>query len=290
LGDQAAATSFFAGYRQHYGALVLGAEADFEVNSTSWSHAGNRNFGVDRGNALSASVVTGLQTESGNLFYGRFGIVSAAFDSSYQRGTEPAVLDDSRKTGLLIGVGAEVPLGKGLSGRMEYQLRAYDDYAHRIAVGTATPDNFANVESAVRFGLVYDFAPGATAANPPWPGISAVFMPGRNLGTARCRATIQGRVPMMLQRPSPLWRRGRDRVSQVALRRLRVSVQPRLLWGRGRSRTVLSRLERGTQPRRAHLFRQEDRHGRSWPAPGLCLERQCPDLRKGGHGQVGFRL
>ncbi|WP_375568919.1 outer membrane beta-barrel protein [Seohaeicola saemankumensis] len=166
IGDHAVATSVFAGYRQHYGALVLGAEADFEVNSTSWSHAGNRNFGVDRGNALSASVVTGLQTENGNLFYGRFGIVSAALDSSYQRGTEPTVLDDARKTGMLFGVGAEVPLGHGLSGRMEYQLRAYDDYGIGSPADTATPDNFANVESAVRFGLVYDFAPGAQAAKP----------------------------------------------------------------------------------------------------------------------------
>jgi opacity protein-like surface antigen len=195
FGDHAAATSIFAGYRQHYGALVLGAEMDFEVNSTSWSHAGNRNFGVDRGNAFSASAVAGLQTQDGNLFYGRFGVVSAAFDSSYQRGAEPTVLDDARKTGLLVGVGAEVPLGHGLSGRMEYQLRAYEDYAIGSPADTATPDNFANVESAVRFGLVYDFAPAAQAAKPAVARDFAGLYAGAQLGHGLLQSDNTGPRP-----------------------------------------------------------------------------------------------
>ena len=195
FGEHAAAASVFAGYRQHYGALVLGAEADFEASSASWSHAGNRNFGVERGNAFSASAVTGLQTQDGHLFYGRFGVVSASFDSTYQRGGGAAVRDSARETGLLVGVGAEVPLGKGMSGRMEYQLRAYDDYPLGSPAGTASPDNFANVESAIRFGLVYDFAPAAQAAEPAVTRDFAGLYAGAQLGHGTLQSTNTGFRP-----------------------------------------------------------------------------------------------
>jgi hypothetical protein len=169
FGDHGPAGSVFAGYRSEYGALVLGVEADFELNSASWSHAENRNFSAERGNALAVSAITGLRTQNDNLFYGRFGVISAELNSTYQRDASSAVNLSDRERGFLLGVGAEIPFGNGVSGRMEYQLRAYEDYAIGAPLGTVSSDNFANVESIVRFGLVYDFAakvPPATSTPP----------------------------------------------------------------------------------------------------------------------------
>lgn len=155
FGDHGAIGSVFAGYRSEYGALVLGLEAGAEFNDTSWDHIADRDFSVDRGTGYSLSLLTGLRTSAGQLVYGRFGVVSTEFDSSYQRGGNPLVELSRREMGLLFGVGAEIPLGNGLSGRMEYQLRAYDDYQIGSPPGVAD-DNFANVESLAQFGLVYD--------------------------------------------------------------------------------------------------------------------------------------
>ena len=181
FGDHGAIGSIFAGYRSEYGALVLGLEAGAEVNDTSWNHLANRNFSVDRGNAFSLSAVTGLRTPGGNLLYGRFGVVSAEFDSTYQRGANPLVKLSNREMGLLFGVGAEIPLGNGLSGRMEYQLRAYEDYQIGSPLGAAD-DNFANVESLAQFGLVYELGSRNRSAEPAVMTDFSGFYGGVQLG------------------------------------------------------------------------------------------------------------
>nr|WP_253196017.1 outer membrane beta-barrel protein [Roseovarius sp. PS-C2] len=172
FGDHGLAGGVFAGYRREFGNLVLGAEIEAEFNDTGWSHLADRDFTVERGNAYALSGIAGLRTTSGNLVYGRFGVVSAEFDSTYQRGANPVVLRSENETGLLFGMGAEIPFGNGLSGRMEYQLRAYDDYPVGSPVGAGGDDNFANVESLARFGLVYEFG---GQAKPAESGIETDF-------------------------------------------------------------------------------------------------------------------
>lgn len=195
FGDHGPAAGVFAGYRSEYGALVLGVEADFEANSTAWSHAGNRNFSVERGNALAVSVMTGLRTQNDNLFYGRFGAVSAELNSTYQRGSEQTVSLSDRERGFLLGVGAEIPFGNSLSGRMEYQLRAYEDYAIGAPLGTVSSDNFANVESLVRFGLVYDFAAKAPPATSTPPRDFGGLYAGAQIGHGTLQSDNTGPRP-----------------------------------------------------------------------------------------------
>jgi hypothetical protein len=183
FGDHEAAAGIFAGYRSVYGALVLGAEIEAEFNDTSWSHLANRDFSVERGNAYALTGTAGLRSPGDVLLYGRFGVISAKFDSTYQQGASTAVSKRSKhETGLLMGVGAEVPVGNGFSARMEYQLRAYDDYDIGAPSGSTGDDNFANVESVARVGLVYNFGGGTT---PPDDGIDmdySGFYAGAQLG------------------------------------------------------------------------------------------------------------
>lgn len=156
FGGDGFAGGLFAGYRRAYGALEFGVEGEIEMNDTSWQHEGDRTFSVERGNAYSLSATAGMRTDAGNLLYGRFGVISTEFDSSYQTDANPPTARSGRDTGLLAGVGGEFPLADRFAARVEYQLRAYDDYW----IGSPTaPDNFANVESVARFGLVYELGP-----------------------------------------------------------------------------------------------------------------------------------
>ncbi|MCD1625701.1 outer membrane beta-barrel protein [Seohaeicola saemankumensis] len=195
FGDHGPAGSVFAGYRSEYGALVLGGEVDFEFNSTSWTHTGNRVFGVERDNALAITAVTGVQTQNDNLFYTRFGVISTEFSSTYQRDASAAVSQSERELGLLLGVGAKIPFGNGLSGRMEYQLRAYEDYPLGSPLGTPSSDNFANVEGLVRFGLVYDFAAKEQAADTSMARDFAGFYAGAQIGHGTLQSDNTGLRP-----------------------------------------------------------------------------------------------
>lgn len=186
FGDHGPAGGIFAGYRGSYGALVLGAELEAEFADPSWRHLGGREFGVSRGNAYALSGIMGLRTERDALLYGRFGVIAAEFDSFYRRGNAVPVAMTDRKTGLLFGVGAEVPLAGQLSGRMEYQLRAYEDYPIGVPPGV-DDDNFATTESLVRFGLVYAFGGGAK----PETAAQAVDFSGAYAGAQIGHGTLQ---------------------------------------------------------------------------------------------------
>ncbi|WP_172982766.1 outer membrane beta-barrel protein [Roseovarius bejariae] len=195
FGDHGLAGGVFAGYRREFGNLVLGAEVEAELNDTEWSHLAGRNFAVERGNAYALSGIAGLRTTSGNLLYGRFGVVSAEFDSTYQQGANPVVVKSDNETGLLFGVGAEIPFGNGLSGRMEYQLRAYDDYPIGSPMGTANNDNFANVESLARFGLVYAFGKQASTSQTATKADFSGLYAGAQLGHGTIQSDNSGPRP-----------------------------------------------------------------------------------------------
>ncbi|KUJ85188.1 hypothetical protein AVO45_16915 [Ruegeria marisrubri] len=151
FGDNSPVAGLFAGYRANLNDLVLGLEAEVEFNDGEWPHSGARNFSVERGNAYSLSAISGLRTPGNALLYGRFGAISSNFTSQYQLHSGPVVTRDESELGFLLGVGAEIPLNGGLSGRMEYQLRAYDDYWIGAPQGGAGDDNFANVEKGPRY-------------------------------------------------------------------------------------------------------------------------------------------
>ncbi len=187
FGDHDLSGGVFAGYRTDFGNLVLGAEAEVEFSDSGWTHQGNRNFSAKRGNSFGVSALAGVRTRNDNLVFGRFGLVSTEFDSTYQQGLNPLVSVSDRELGLLVGIGTEVPLGRGLSGRMEYQVRAYEDYSIGSPLGGADDDNFANIESVARVGLVYEFG----ARNRPGPEIEPTDFSGFYAGVQLGHGTVQ---------------------------------------------------------------------------------------------------
>ena len=187
FGDHDLSGGVFVGYRTDFGNLVLGAEAEVDFSDSGWTHQGNRNFSSQRGNSYGVSAVTGVRSKNGNLVYGRFGIVSTEFDSTYQRGASPLVSISERELGLLVGIGTEVPLGRGLSGRMEYQVRAYEDYLIGSPLGGGDDDNFANIESLARIGLVYELG----ARNRAQPQIEPTDFSGFYAGVQLGHGTLQ---------------------------------------------------------------------------------------------------
>lgn len=167
FGDTGLSAGIFAGYRTEIGDLSLGFEIGADTSDASWRHGGGRTFTAAREESIDISATTGFRTDQNNLIYGRFGVVASRFDSTYQRDVNPTVRQTDEELGLMAGIGAEVPLGNSMSGRIEYLLRAYDDYNISPTPG-GNADNFAHVESLVRFGLVYDFGPGGEPADPPY--------------------------------------------------------------------------------------------------------------------------
>lgn len=154
FGDRGAVGGAFAGYRVTFNKLVLGVEANADFGNAEWSHIANRTFSVKKSDSFGLSGITGYRTASGNLIYGRVGVSLAKFESRYQKDANQVALND-REVGFNVGVGAEFPIGHGLSGRMEYQIRAYDDYQVGAPLGGTDDDNFANLEAVAHLGLLY---------------------------------------------------------------------------------------------------------------------------------------
>ncbi len=154
----------FIGYRAFVGDFMLGAELDAELGEKDWFHDAGRDFGVRKKNQVGLSGLIGTKARGDALLYGRFGVVSAEFESEYAQGANFNRLEE-REIGLTGGVGAEFPIGGGLSARMEYVVAGYNDYNIGAVQGGADDDNFANLESTARIGLVYSF--GMEAPEPP---------------------------------------------------------------------------------------------------------------------------
>ena len=176
FGDRGSFGGVFAGYRVDFNQLVLGVELDAEFGKSAWSHNADRTFSVETGNSLGLSAIAGFRTEHGNIIYGRFGLNSTEFTSSFSQGGSNTRLKD-RKLGFNVGVGAEIPLGGGFSGRIEYQIRAYEDYMIGAPLGGGDDDNFSNVQGVARFGLAYRFN-AREAVNPDPVNFSGYYAGG----------------------------------------------------------------------------------------------------------------
>ncbi|MBS9718928.1 outer membrane beta-barrel protein [Pseudohalocynthiibacter aestuariivivens] len=192
FGDRGFVGGVFAGYRANFGQLVLGVEAEIETGDAEWTHVGNRNYSVKAGDSYGLSGIAGFRTKGGNLLYGRFGVTAAEFESQYQQGGNQAAVND-REIGFNVGLGAEFPLGGGLSGRMEYQIRAFEDYEIGAPLGGGDDDNFANVEGVARFGLLYVF--GAEDKVDVAPVDFSGFYAGGQLGHGTLQSENSGPRP-----------------------------------------------------------------------------------------------
>ncbi|MEQ9124219.1 MAG: outer membrane beta-barrel protein [Alphaproteobacteria bacterium] len=155
----------FLGYRALIEDFLLGVEVDGSLADKEWFHDADRDFGVKKKNEIGLSAIAGMRAQGDSLFYGRFGVVSAEFESAYRRGGDVTELED-REYGIAGGLGAEFPIAGGFSARMEYVVAAYRDYDIGAPLGAAD-DNFANIETTARIGLVYAFGAEEREAPPP---------------------------------------------------------------------------------------------------------------------------
>ncbi|AXI43286.1 outer membrane beta-barrel protein [Sulfitobacter sp. SK011] len=194
FGDHGSVAGIFGGYRTSFGNLVLGAEANIDFANMDWSHDADRDFSVKTGNSLGLSAIVGVRTAARNLVYGRFGAVATEFDSRYARGGTVVTTEDY-KTGFLLGLGAEVPLARGLSGRIEYQIRSYSDYQLGAPLGGPNDDNFANLQGAALFGLIYQIGARDEVVEPVKPTVFSGFYAGGMLGHSALQSDNTGPRP-----------------------------------------------------------------------------------------------
>jgi hypothetical protein len=193
FGDQGPVAGLLGGYRTMVNGLVLGVEADIEFGDMEWVHDANRDFSVKTGNTYGVSGIVGFKTVASNFLYGRFGVFASEFESKYQRGGNSTSIDD-RVTGFSFGLGTEVPLGRGLSGRIEYQIRSFSDYDIGAPLG-ANDDNFANLQSAVRFGVIYTLGAQETPAPYVAPTDFSGFYAAATLGHSTLQSDNSGPRP-----------------------------------------------------------------------------------------------
>ncbi len=173
FGDNGWQSDIVGGYGALIGRVYLGGEFDASLGSQHWLHGGGggtRIFGVRQLDSYGISGRMGLVLESHALIYGLAGAVATQFATFYQQGTN-VVRPEGYRGGLRFGGGLEVPLGGPLSGRIEYTQTSYADYSVK-AGGPATnvPDNFANEENLLRFGIVYHL--GTRAHGKPAPAFN----------------------------------------------------------------------------------------------------------------------
>ncbi|MDT8342910.1 MAG: outer membrane beta-barrel protein [Thermohalobaculum sp.] len=166
----------FLGYRADVGSILLGVELDGDMGAADWTHASNRTFGVERKDSIGGSAIVGFRTRNDVLLYGRAGAVGTRFETTSSTGGAAATQTE-RRLGLRGGAGAEFPIGNGFSGRMEYLLTSYGDYDFGAG---ASSDNFANMESMARIGLVYSL--GKREARAPQPADFSGFYAGARVG------------------------------------------------------------------------------------------------------------
>ena len=146
----------------------LGVEGDFGLSAARWDHSrlpGGRVFSVEERNSVGLGFLAGHRLPGGSLFYGRVGVRSTRFDTSYATARASANWSD-RLTGFEYGLGLQTPISPHLAVSMEYDQVRYPDY--QAIAGNATPDRFGNVEDSMRFALTYHFGgiPGASAPMP----------------------------------------------------------------------------------------------------------------------------
>ena len=168
FGDNGWQSDIAGGYGALVGRVYLGGELDAAIGSQSWLHGGSggtRIFGVRQLDSYGIAGRLGFLLPSHALIYGRVGAVLTQFATFYQQDTN-VIRPEGYRRGLQFGGGLEAPLGAAFSGRIEYTQTSYADYNVK-AGGPASnaPDNFANEENLLRFGVVY-YLDGKAPAQP----------------------------------------------------------------------------------------------------------------------------
>ncbi|WP_345792608.1 outer membrane beta-barrel protein [Thauera sp. JM12B12] len=151
---------FFTGYGVDLGRWYAGIEIEIDESRIGWQHlretrgSGGRDFSVDKKGDYGLALRLGYTLGDGALLYARAGAVRGRFDTTWVRGSNLANHVDRSDTlsGVRVGLGAEIPLGREAFVRLDYTRTRYADYG--FVTTHAAPDQirFENRESLFRLG------------------------------------------------------------------------------------------------------------------------------------------
>ncbi len=149
FGNDGSAAVAVAGYGIMAGSLYLGLEAEASLDGPRWHHSGDRTFSIDKRNAIGVAARLGFATPRRDLIYGRFGWSSARLRTDYAV-HDRSLSGNSRRHGLRVGAGLEVPVGSLGFLRTEYVVTSYADYD--VPTTNDAFDNLSSDESQFRIG------------------------------------------------------------------------------------------------------------------------------------------
>lgn len=163
-GDKGNAFGPFLGYGWRYQNWYLGLEAEYEKTDTTISHSKSKDTAqtirVEKNKSYGGSLRLGYMVPNGALIYSRLGWLESEFDTNNKVNNQPTGYDDSDwETGILFGLGLDIPAGEHLFVRMDYRLTDYDDYTADYLDNQGDPvsANYDNDETLFRVGLGWHF-------------------------------------------------------------------------------------------------------------------------------------
>jgi hypothetical protein len=165
FSDSGAAGGVFAGYGLEWGRWYAGLEADYEDSSADVDHSKDKNtsrsLNVEKKSAYGLALRGGYQLPGGALLYARAGAVRGHFGSDFTVNARPDASDDDfpTRTGLRLGVGADLPAGERLFVRLDFSHTGYEDYEADIVDALDQPqtERLDPKEDLFRIGLGYRF-------------------------------------------------------------------------------------------------------------------------------------
>ena len=149
----------FAGYGHAFGPFYAGAEIEGDLASENWNikrDPTGRIYSVEKNYSYGASLRGGYIVAQNTLIYGRAGLVETRFSTDYAT-TGSAARGEQTKTGIRVGGGVEMPIGKSTQMRFDYTWTDYGSYNLKYSNGPAGTDSFKNTENLFRVGLAYKF-------------------------------------------------------------------------------------------------------------------------------------
>lgn len=144
----------FAGYGAAWRKLYAGIEAEADVSGIDWNierEPTGRIYSARRQFSYGAALRAGWMMSNSALFYGRIGGARTKFVIPYAT-TNLSIRSEETRTGLRIGGGLELGLGRKDRLRIDYTLTDYGSYD--VTYGQNS-DRFQHDENIVRIGIAH---------------------------------------------------------------------------------------------------------------------------------------
>lgn len=159
-GDTGYGHGAFLGYGWRAAQWYFGVEGNIEDSSASFRQGKSKpeaqQVSVEKGDSYGFGVRTGYILPSQSLIYARLGWADTDFETDNRVNNQPSGYNDTDTlSGILYGVGVDMPLGNDLFIRMDYSLTDYDkqDITYLDNSGSPVPATFDNDELLFRLGL-----------------------------------------------------------------------------------------------------------------------------------------